>query len=392
VVDALLQGAGYGLGVAYGLAVAGLCVVFKQTIVEPVLEWLHEAYEQRFIAAGASERRGSAHAGVGEIVMLSDLHMDTWDRAPEGRPERERRFLEFLRAMQPSTMELIINGDLVDAPPSPDDTWEGDGVIIRGSLLPKYEGIIAALAELNNSSPVPLPVTILYGNHDMAASGLRYDLNKRPLLRRVRVPFTTSWYPNIILGVPGMSGIPAGRTPAGREPHRFYIDHGHFYDPALLLYLRSFVVSALRADLRRAMTTLVVSGQRRAPDTDIPRRGLVAGEPRTRGEKLTHWLVRYRWRWKARRVLIERNRHEIRQRHRPLTGAAFGHTHLPDLYIFRSGAARGMTYVNTGDWNADSGHGTYTIITQDGVVSQHDWLDPARRAPHHQAPHHRVAS
>jgi UDP-2,3-diacylglucosamine pyrophosphatase LpxH len=385
MVDLMLGGVGYGLGIAYGLVIVALLLVFKLAVVEPAIEWIHEAFEQRFVAPHPTETRRSQDAGTGEIVVVSDLHVDTWDRAPGGRQERERRFLEFLQAMKATTMEMIINGDLLDAPPSPDDSWSGNGVEIRGSVLPKYEGIIAALAALNNSSPVPLPVTILYGNHDMASSGLRYDLNKRSLLSRIRVPFNTSWYPNIILGLPGMSGVPFGTTSVGREDHRFYIDHGHFYDPALLLYLRDFVIGALRADLRRALTTLVVSGQRRSEGAEIPKPGLVFGEPRTRSGQFGHWLVRYRWRWKARHVLIRRNEDEARQRNRPLVGALFGHTHLPDRYTYRTGPARGMTYINTGDWSGDTGHGTYTVITQDGVVSQHDWFDPARRAAHHGA-------
>jgi len=56
---------------------------------------------------------------------------------------------------------------------------------------------------------------------------------------------------------------------------------------------------------------------------------------------------------------------------------------LPDRYTYRAGRAKGMTYINTGDWMGDTGHGTYTIITQDGVVSQYDWLDREKRAPHH---------
>jgi UDP-2,3-diacylglucosamine pyrophosphatase LpxH len=384
VLDRFLEGAGYGLGIAYGLAITALCLVLKHAILEPVFEWLQEAYEQRFVRPHPNEERRSEFTGTGEIVILSDLHVDTWDRAPEGRQERERVFFEFLRAMQPTTMELIINGDLLDAPPSPDDVWVGEGVKLRGSLLPKYESIIVALGELNNSAPVPLPVTILYGNHDWASSGLRYDLNKRPLLKRSRLPFNTSWYPNIILGLPGMSGVPAGDTAVGQEAHRFYIDHGHFYDPALLLYLRDFVFAALRSDLRRAMTSLVISGQRRFSENEAPRRGIVSAEPRTRDARLAHWLVRYRWRWKARQTLKHRHAHELRQGNRGLAGVFFGHTHLPDRYTYRIGKAKGMTYVNTGDWNADTGHGSYAIITQDGVVSQHNWFDPPERAPHHQ--------
>ncbi len=162
------------------------------------------------------------------------------------------------------------------------------------------------------------------------------------------------------------------------------MDHGHFYDPALLLYLRDFVSAALRNDLWSAMTTLTLSGQRRSSEREgIPRPGLVARGPVTLDQQVGHWLVRYRWRWKARRVLIQRNQEEIEQGNRPLTGALFGHTHVPDRYTYRTGRAKGMTYINTGDWMGDTGHGTYTIITQDGVVMQHDWINKEKRAPHH---------
>jgi len=369
----------FGIGIGYGLLWIALVYTLWQAVLEPAFEWLQEEYERRRIAPDPSEKHPSRFVGRGEIVIVSDLHIDTWDRAPEGRQERERAFFDFLATIERTTMELFINGDLLDAPPNPEDTWQGEGFALKGSVLPKYEGILAALAALNNQVPVPVPVTVLYGNHDMATSGLRYDLVKRPhLLQRFRVPFNMSWYSNTILGVP------VDPTKEGQEDFRFYVDHGHFYDPALLLYLRDFLLAALRLDLRRAMTTLVLSGQRRSSEQQaIPRPGLAPHRRFTTDQKVSHWLVKYRWRWKARRVLIDRSEHEVRQRRRPLTGVLFGHTHLPDRYTYRAGRAKGMTYINTGDWMADTGHGTYTIITQDGVVSQCDWLAREKRAPHH---------
>ncbi len=362
----------FGLGIGYGLLWIVLVVALWETVVEPVSEWLREAYEQRFVAPHPNETRSSQFVGTGEVVVVSDLHVDTWARATEGRQARERSFFEFIDAIGRTTKQLVINGDLLDTPPNPIDTREG-------GIFPKYESIIAAFGALNNKGPVPVPVTILYGNHDMATSGLRYDLGKSPqLLQRFHVPFNMSWYPNIVLGVP-VNGVNEGQ-----EEHRFYLDHGHFYDPALLLYLRDFVSAALRNDLRSAMTTLTLSGQRRSSEREgIPRPGLVASRPGTLDQQVGHWLVRYRWRWKARRVLIQRNQEEIEQGNRPLTGALFGHTHLPDRYTYRTGRAKGMTYINTGDWMGDTDHGTYTIITQDGIILQHDWINKEKRAPHH---------
>jgi len=378
-MDGILRAFAFGLGIAYGLFWVALVIALKEAILGPGIEWLREIYEQRFVAPYPNENRASTLAGTGEMVVVSDLHVDTWNRAREGREKRETSFFDFLRTIERSTMELIINGDLLDAPPNPHDLWEGDGIALRGSILPKYEGIFAQFGGLNNMEPLAVPVTILYGNHDMAASGLRYDLDKRPhLLHMFRVPFNKSWYPNTILAVP------VGVKPEGQEDFRFYVDHGHFYDPALLLYLRDFLFAVLRRDLRQAMTTLVLAGQRRSSEHHvIPRSGLVAGDPVTIDQKVGRWLVRYRWRWKARQVLIERNEDELGRGNRALTGALFGHTHLPDRYTYRTGRAKGMTYINTGDWMGDTGHGTYTIITQDGVVAQYDWLNPQQRAPQH---------
>lgn len=379
-MEAVLRAFFYGLGITYGLLWISSLYALKQAIFEPIFESLREFYEQRYVSAHPNELRQSKFLGRGEIVVVSDLHIDTWDRAPEGRQAREQAFLEFLRTIERTTMELYVNGDLLDAPPDPEDTWQSDAFALKGSIFPKYEEVLASLSTMNNASPVPVAVTLLFGNHDMAASGLRYDLVKRPhLLHKFRLPFNMAWYPNVVLGVP------VDPTKEGQEDHRVYIDHGHFYDPALLLYLRDFISAALRADLRRAMTTLVISGQRRSSEQQaIPGSGLAAPKRLTMDQKIGHWLVRYRWRWKARRALAERSAEEVRKGNRPLSGVLFGHTHLPDRYTYRTGRAKGMTYVNTGDWMGETGHGTYTIVTQDGVILQHDWLDRDRRAPHHQ--------
>jgi hypothetical protein len=216
----------------------------------------------------------------------------------------------------------------------------------------------------------------------MALSGFRYDLVRSELLQKIRVPFNKSWYPNLVIGVPPPPRHLLGK---GQEDYRFYVDHGHFYDPVLLLYLRDFLFGALRSDLKEAMTSIVLSGQRRSKETQIPVQGIAPSKAETPDQRVSRWLVKFRWRWKARTVLAQRNFEEKRRGHKPLAGALFGHTHLPDGYTYRIWSARGMTYINTGDWMGDTGHATYTVITQDGVLMQYDWLDPGHRALHHQA-------
>ncbi len=75
------------------------------------------------------------------------------------------------------------------------------------------------------------------------------------------------------------------------------------------------------------------------------------------------------------------NRQFMQAGEEPLDGILMGHTHLPDSYVFRQGAVRGKLYVNTGDWSGDSGHATYAVITEDGLVYLYDWH--TNRAPHH---------
>lgn len=69
--------------------------------------------------------------------------------------------------------------------------------------------------------------------------------------------------------------------------------------------------------------------------------------------------------------------------HEPLAGILMGHTHLPDHYVYRLGSLRGKTYVNTGDWSGDTGHASYAVVTDDGLVYLYDWH--TNPAPHHRS-------
>jgi UDP-2,3-diacylglucosamine pyrophosphatase LpxH len=75
------------------------------------------------------------------------------------------------------------------------------------------------------------------------------------------------------------------------------------------------------------------------------------------------------------------NRRFIQAGQEPLDGILMGHTHLPDFYVFRQGGVRGKLYANTGDWSGDTGHATYAVITENGLVYLYDLR--TNRAPHH---------
>ena len=71
-------------------------------------------------------------------------------------------------------------------------------------------------------------------------------------------------------------------------------------------------------------------------------------------------LARLRYRHAARRLFRQFAREGV-----PQVGTVmFGHTHLPDRYVFPGG----RVYVNSGDWSGYTDHRTYCVLEPDGTV------------------------
>jgi UDP-2,3-diacylglucosamine pyrophosphatase LpxH len=368
----------WGIGVAYGFAIAGILYLLKQSLGEPLYEALLEWWERHLRPDPVEERLARPQEITrGETFVISDLHIDTWHKLPsiDGK-SREQHFREFVRTIKSSALELYINGDLVDMPPHPGEEWTSpEGVHLRQSLLPKYASIFAELADFNAGGE-PTMTMYMAGNHDMAASGVRYLLHHLyDLLPGAKLPFQTVWYGHFIISLPYTADPP-------KAPFRYFLEHGHYHDPVLVLYLLQFVVGVVSSNLKAAMDSLTVGGQRRTSPTSMPPPPGVRVEAR-REEKETfeRRVVKWRWRWKARRQLGRVSRLAIRAGQEPLDGILMGHTHTPDFYVFRLGGVRGKVYVNSGDWSGDTGHATYVVITEDGLVYLYDWHSGS--APHH---------
>ncbi len=136
-----------------------------------------------------------------QVVVISDLHIDSW--LLDGREsEKQQPFLDFLKAIEPDTRELYINGDLLDMPPyeyTPDD------------LMDRFGAVLGALYDFSRTRSI----FWLAGNHDIGIAGARL------LLPRVAI-----WYPSVCY------------EPKGKPGLRVIIEHGHLYDPALALYAK----------------------------------------------------------------------------------------------------------------------------------------------------------
>ncbi len=369
----------WGAGLAYGFAMAATAYLLKEAFGEPLyeafLEWREGREPPDPIEAQLARPQENTRV---ETFVISDLHIDTWHKVPliNGKT-REQHFGDFLDTIVRSALELYINGDLVDMPPNPLEEWRTpDGLhTLRQSLLPKYAPIFAKLADFNAGAQ-PTMTMYMAGNHDMAASGIRYLLHHLYyLLPGVKLPFQSVWYGNFVIS------LPYTEDPS-KAKFRFFMEHGHYHDPVLILYLLQFVVGVVSSNLQAAMDSLAVGGQRRSSPKDLPPPPGITVQPVPAGqEPFMHRVVKWRWRWKARRQLGVMNRQFMQAGEEPLDGILMGHTHLPDFYVFRQGAVRGKLYVNTGDWSGDSGHATYAVITEDGLVYLYDWHK--NRAPHH---------
>lgn len=142
-------------------------------------------------------------------IIVSDLHVDTWTDDLYGEGARKKTKLDhwsdFLNWCEEKQIdELVINGDLMDAPP-----YEGDSCF-ASEITRRAVQRLGAYA-------VKRKVTYVYGNHDIGMSGLRCD-SAAPLgLANVRLV-----YPNHC--------VQHGST--------VLIQHGHLFDPALCLYIR----------------------------------------------------------------------------------------------------------------------------------------------------------
>jgi UDP-2,3-diacylglucosamine pyrophosphatase LpxH len=392
-------------GLAVGLVLSMLCIVLGPSTAE----WLCETFWDRRRVTPVS-----TDAAPSEIIV-SDLHIDTWEYAP--RPEcRARSFVEFLEALRADRyiQGFLLNGDLMDIPLFAGTlTAQQNRLMLevnagaldppQGVIAAQYDNVLRALLTVEKPERDAVIRRSIFqtGNHDIGVNGLRYVRAEMPdYLPSVQA----AWSPQLLLrGGPMVDQRYDGRW--------IYLEHGHEYDPFLWLYMRYAILDLLRGGHLRRESQFIAAMQRkgrtglgktsRGTDNLATKRAKVAagllpmselpietppeppstpaadwdfaGESHTFMERL--FIRRYRW---AARMAFARLPASKRRSVKTVT---FGHTHMPDRYVFPGG----RVYVNSGDWCGNTTHQCYSVVHADGFVSgpfQWEGVEKARQRGH----------
>ena len=365
----------FALGLLCGFALAVGVVTSWIFLAGPLQELLLEWFvDPRRRAREASTPQTPEPGGM-QGVLVSDLHIDTWEYPADGSPsERERRFLSLLGAVRadPNVDSFYLNGDLMDIPLHPDaDAPEPLMLRLsaslseeRGVLLSRYDRVLKALLFLSEPEAGQTPIrraVFQTGNHDVGVSGLRYV---RPQPSDFLPPVGVAWNPSLLL-----------QTDAdGREyPRWVYAEHGHHWDPLLWLYMRYALLDILRTGHQRREAALL-SGMQRGGQIGLGVQEVVSDArlppAPLPGTKTNHFendqpgfasgLIRLRYRQAARRTFRQfRSQGDTR-----VKAILIGHTHHPDRYVFPGG----RVYLNSGDWSGMTGHCAYCVLDADGSV------------------------
>lgn len=310
-----------------------------------------------------------------KTVIVSDLHIDTWNNSNKiaGR-SKMNHFLDFLEWIEPFTCRFIINGDLLDAPARD-----------NGYLLPDHHKMVSKLVSLTSN----MKVFYFVGNHDISFWGLKVN-NFRNL--HVMYPY----YPYVYI----CSDPFDHRADNYRNKSFIHIEHGHFHDPVLNLYIQNMVQSSyprkgLIEKLKRILSiggeehqgldigslnhVAVMAAQRRdargnkVQPLGVNRPGMYDHIEKSLWKKMAPLVAKYytpyNWREKARETL-ERFYKDYPSMN--IKAIVFGHTHVPDEHVITY-KDRSALYLNSGDWNEptwsedpDTHHASFVILDANG--------------------------
>lgn len=374
MIDVLIWFVGAILGLFVAIALATILVA----VVGPLLEWLVESTWDKCFQRPARDALlktcGKDPIKGARAIIVSDLHIDTWDYNSR---RNQKEFLAFVHRVrqEPTVTDFIINGDINDLPPHPlnqkDPTvldidadcfdtryprTTREGIpCLPGVWQPQYDDVLRGIASIGGDRPAGKPITITYlsGNHDITMAGFRYVQSAQPY-----TGISASWTPSVTYKVV--------------KGNWLYMEHGHRFDPLLWLYLRYATLDLSRDptlnkefqrrsklgmdnDARKPSVKGVVDIAQGITDEDLllPPKGLPL-------------LAFYRFRQMA-RLQLWRMRFFSKGKVRTLT---CGHTHITDRYEYPGG----LTYINSGDWAGNSPHQSYLVVREDGVVTgPHQW-------------------
>ena len=383
-------------GAITGIAVAIVIITLWIAYADAVREWFTELFERGRIPTPQTPTQPAVE------VVVSDLHIDTWDYPASGRGSRTAGFLAFVKAIQdsPSVQGFVLNGDIMDIPvfaataaeKELRETLEVTGSLTeQGVLAARYDDILQTLMTLEKrvadaTATGGLKRTLFQtGNHDIGVSGLRFVRPPGPVMPSYLPNIQASWNPQILI-----HGAP---DPERLYDRSIYIEHGHHYDQFLWLYMRYAVLDNLRGGHSRRESRMITTLQRggrkgmgesargtdntaqlqnqvtpQSPPQEKPAMPVPADPHaewhfadvhRTFGETVAQLCYRHA----ARRVLRDLKR-TARYGDQRVGTVIFGHTHLPDRYTFPDGSV----YINSGDWCGHTPHQCYTVIHGDGTT------------------------
>lgn len=320
-----------------------------------------------------------------KTIVISDLHVDTWkNHQVSGKPKIDyfTRFIEHV--VKPEAATLVINGDILDAPPAEDE-----------DVLPMYREVIELLVSLTATTNVYYFV----GNHDIGLWGLSVrDYQPMSGLNKLNIIYPRE--PQLIV-----------QPHDGNDKVFLYFEHGHFYDPVLGLYVAKVAGQTYPPILRLQSFIYRLFGLRKRSGELLRRRRVTAGQvtrdvfraaqrrdragARTQPNGLAP-VGRPSW-WTALRNWLAGRPSEIyREAHwRDAAGnvfqqlcadhpeaevkaVVFGHTHIADC-VKISYKGKETTYLNSGDWSAPtpemgdySDNSSFIVFDRDGNVIDRD--------------------
>lgn len=170
------------------------------------------------------------------------------------------------------------------------------------------------------------------------------------------------------------------------------VEHGHFYDPSLMLFAGDLILGTYYGDVRGLPASAVSSGlvrvlQRRDPIT--AEKVVDAGELqltvkqrpacRSIGRSIINTISQkfgptvdvytpQLWRGAAPKALADYNE-SADDKHQANT-IIFGHTHAPDNMTWDD-----KQYFNGGAWSGNGPQSTYLEIDDKGRISSQEWIE-----------------
>lgn len=302
-----------------------------------------------------------------KTIVISDLHIETWkNHQVNGKPKIDY-FTEFIeQVVKPEAANLVINGDILDAPPAEDE-----------DVLPMYREVIELLVKLTAT----INVYYFVGNHDIGLWGLSVrDYQPMSGLNKLNIIYPRE--PRLIV-----------QPHDGNDKVFLYFEHGHFYDPVLGIYVAKVAGQTYPPILRLRSFLYRLFGLRKRSSELLRRRRVTAGQvtrdvfraaqrrdkegAKTKPNGLssagsTNWWTALRNWLAGRPTEIYREVHWreaagdvfaqlcVSYPKVEVKAVVFGHTHIADCAKI-SNEGKDTLYLNSGDWSGPTPEmGDYT--------------------------------